>query len=52
MPTAGTSCGIVMGRGAGWPCAIRLAYASMSGAKSVPEFAKKYSTPRAARSSR
>ena len=25
IPTAGVSCGIVMGRGTGWPCASRLA---------------------------
>src|SRR5262249_11186305 len=52
MATAGTSCGTVIGLGAAWPCAPRFAYASMSGAKSVPALAKRYSTPRAARSSR
>src|SRR5712664_1932727 len=52
MPTAVISCGTVSGRGSTWPWAARLAYASMIGAKSVPAFAKKYSTPRAASSSR
>src|SRR3972149_1166825 len=52
MATAGTSWGTVIGRGRSWPWALRRAYASMIGAKSVPAFPKKYSTPRAARSSR
>src|SRR5215475_4907629 len=52
MATAGISCGTVRGRGAAWPWAPRFAYASMRGAKSVPALAKRYSTPRAARSSR
>jgi len=52
MATAGVSWGTVTGRGSAWPAAKRLAYASMSGAKSVPALAKRYSTPRAASSSR
>src|SRR6266850_5122440 len=52
IPIAVISCGTVSGRGSTLPSAMRLAYASMSGAKSVPAFAKKYSTPRAASSSR
>src|SRR5207302_882614 len=47
MATAGVSCGMVSGRGLVCPCAPRLAYASMRGAKSVPALAKRYSMPRA-----
>ena len=39
--TAGISCGTVMGLGKGSPLAWRRAYASISGAKSVPAFAKR-----------
>src|SRR5882672_4279544 len=52
MPMAVISCGTVIARGRVLPSVWRLEYASMSGAKSVPAFAKKYSTPRAASSSR
>src|SRR5688572_5226047 len=52
MPMAVISCGTVRGLGSILPSAWRLAYASINGAKSVPAFAKKYSTPRAASSSR
>src|SRR5918911_1715343 len=50
--TATYSCGTVIGFGAVLPCAAALAKASTSGAKSVPPFPKKYSTPRSRKSSR